>query len=115
MEVALGQLVYEKSSFDTHLHFEDCPCKELSAHERGVDTVRNIPTERWPLGCNGPVTSPTRLMGEEAMYRDHRVRILKEIGNEPGMGENRIWRKSKNGLDVIGRDWEVERESRVQR
>ena len=69
-----------------------------------------IPAERWHLVCNGAVTSPTRLMGEASIYRDHRVRILKEIANETGMQDNRIRRKAENELDVIGRDREVNRD-----
>ena len=74
MEVALKKLVYPKTSAHTHLHIEDFPFGELAGLERGVDMANNIPAEGWPLNCNDPSTSPTRLMGAEAMRRDHLVR-----------------------------------------
>ena len=111
MEVASGQLVYEKTSSDTHLHIEVCHCKEFAVRERGLDMVNNMPAERWNLVYNGPITSPTRLMDTDAMYLDHLVRILKEIENETGMGDNRIRRKADRELSAIGRDWKVKRDA----
>ena len=81
---ALGALVYKKARRDTHTHIEDCPCGELIEHDRGIDTRGNTPTQKWFDGANEAITYPIGLMDEEAMRRDHLVRMLRDVGNVEG-------------------------------
>ena len=87
---ASGEIVYRESSFNTHLHIGDLPYIELMEQLRGVDTRNNKHTTKWSVGRNDPIDFPIRLVGEDAMYREHLVMILRDMGNETGEEKGEI-------------------------
>ena len=74
-----------------------------------VDRMAGIHTTKCSVGYNGPVTFSARLIGEEAMYREHLGRISREVENAWGVENGHVRSITTEELDSIDSDPEVRR------
>ena len=66
--------------------------------------------QKWLSGSNEAIAFSIRLMGEEAMRREHLVRIHREVENVEGLVNDRVVNITRKALDSIDRDFEAKRD-----
>ena len=82
VRTTLLSIVYQDASTRRHVDIIECPCNELANHER----VRYGRREKEMWRQVGPETTfyYIRLSDEAAMYREHLVGAIRELGSEEG-------------------------------